>query len=106
MINKKYRSKIAAAMHETAIDFFEAGVMDKQTMQKFDRLCLTPVTPLSSEKIKNIRERENVSQRVFANYLNVTKGLISQWERGEKKPSGAALKLLSLVANKGLDAIA
>lgn len=103
---KKYRSKIAAAIHETASDLFEIGLLDKQTMQEFDKSCLTPVAPLSSEKIKNIRERENVSQSVFANYLNVTKGLISQWERGEKKPSGAALKLLSLVANKGLDAIA
>jgi putative transcriptional regulator len=33
-------------------------------------------------------------------------GLISQWERGEKKPQGPSLKQLSLVAEKGLDAIA
>jgi putative transcriptional regulator len=36
----------------------------------------------------------------------VTKGLVSQWERGEKKPVGASLKLLTLVRQKGLDAIA
>ena len=46
--------------------------------------------------------REKASQSVFAAYLNVTPGLVSQWERGEKHPQGASLKLLSLVAKKGL----
>jgi putative transcriptional regulator len=32
--------------------------------------------------------------------------LVSQWERGEKKPSGPSLKLLSLVKHKGLETIA
>jgi putative transcriptional regulator len=32
--------------------------------------------------------------------------LVSQWERGEKKPSGPSLKLLSLVKHKGLKTIA
>ena len=35
---------------------------------------------------------------MFARYLNVTTGLVSQWERGEKRPRGASLKLLTLVA--------
>jgi putative transcriptional regulator len=50
--------------------------------------------------------RERVSQAVFARYLNVTTGLISQWERGEKRPAGASLKLLNLVDRRGLAAIA
>jgi putative transcriptional regulator len=43
---------------------------------------------------------------VFARYLNVTKGMISAWERGVKKPSGPALRLLTLVEKKGVGAIA
>jgi putative transcriptional regulator len=43
---------------------------------------------------------------VFALHLNVTTGLVRQWERGEKQPSGASLKLLTLVARKGLQAVA
>jgi putative transcriptional regulator len=43
---------------------------------------------------------------VFARYLNVTAGLISQWERGEKHPAAASLKLLNLVDHHGLGAIA
>jgi putative transcriptional regulator len=53
-----------------------------------------------------LREREGASQAVFARYLNVTTGLISQWERGEKHPQGASLKLLSLVERNGLAAVA
>ena len=39
-------------------------------------------------------------------YLNVTTGLVSKWERGEKHPQGPSLKLLALVQKKGLEAIA
>jgi putative transcriptional regulator len=105
-MNKQYRSNIMAAVHETAEDLHEAGLMDKCTMREFDELCLTPIRPLIPEEIKKIRERENVSQGVFANYLNVSKGIISKWECGEKRPSGASLKLLSLIEKKGLSAIA
>lgn len=79
--------------------------MPKRTMKVFDELCLTPVEELSPEQIRAIRERENASQAVFARYLNVTAGLVSQWERGEKRPRGASLKLLTLVEKNGLDAV-
>lgn len=105
-MKKQYRSSVMASIHETAEGLHEIGLMDKKTMREFDELCLTPIRPLTAEEIRNLRERENVSQVVFAHYLNVTKGIISQWERGEKKPSGASLKLLSLVDKKGLSAIA
>lgn len=95
-----------AAVHETVEDLHEIGLIDKCTMREFDELCLTPIRPLIPDEIRKIRERENVSQGVFANYLNVSKGIISKWECGEKRPSGTSLKLLSLVEKKGLSAIA
>ncbi len=105
-MTKQYRSSVMASIHETAEGLHAAGVMDKQTMRKFDDACLTPVRPLSPEDIRALREREGASQAVFARYLNVTTGLISQWERGEKHPQGASLKLLSLVAKHGLGTVA
>jgi putative transcriptional regulator len=95
-----------AAVHETAEGLHSIGLVDKQTMRKFDDACLTPVRPLSANEIRALREREGASQAVFARYLNVTTGLISQWERGEKHPQGASLKLLSLVARNGLGTVA
>jgi putative transcriptional regulator len=95
-----------ASIHETAEGLHAAGVMDKLSMRDFDDLCLTPVRPLKPKEIRELRVREGASQAVFARYLNVTTGLVSQWERGEKHPQGASLKLLALVAKNGLGAVA
>jgi len=103
---KKYRSDAMAAIHETMTALHKVDAINKQTMRRFDAACLTPVKPLSPEQIKDLREREQVSQTVFANYLNVTPNLVSKWERGEKRPSGPALKLLSLVEKHGIAAVA
>ena len=105
-MSKTYRSDALGAIHETASDLHEAGLMDKRTLRNFDELCLTSVCPMPPEEIRALRERERVSQAVFALHLNVSTGLISQWERGEKHPAGASLKLLTLVQKKGLEAIA
>lgn len=106
MKNTTYKSELRASIHEAVSDLFELGLVDKQTMRRFDESCLTPVQPLTSEEIKEIRAQAQVSQRVFALHLNVSPGVVSQWERGEKNPSGASLKLLLLVKRKGLEAIA
>lgn len=105
-MSKTFKSDALAAIHETASDLSDAGLMDKRTMREFDKLCLTPVVGLSPDEIKEIRLNTHVSQSVFAHYLNVSPGLISQWERGEKHPAGTSLKLLVIVRNKGLEAIA
>ena len=101
-MSKKYRSEAMAALHETMQALHDVGAIDKKTMRRFDVACLTPIRPLKPKQIKAIRERERVSQSVFANYLNVTSSLVSKWERGEKRPSGPSLKLLTLVEKNGL----
>lgn len=100
-----YKSEIAEAVHTDMQDMFKLGVIDKQTMRRFDELCLAPVEPMSGEEIRKLREREGVSQPVLAWHLNVSKNLISDWERGVRNPGGAALKLLNLVKVKGLQSI-
>ena len=105
-MSKKYRSEAMAAIHEAMRALHDVGAIDKKTMRGFNDACLTPIRPLKPKQIKAIREREHVSQAVFANYLNVTSSLVSKWERGEKRPSGASLKLLSLVEKNGLATVA
>lgn len=75
-------------------------------MREVNEACLTPVRPLTPQEIRAPREREGAMQAVFARYVNVTTGLISQWEQGEKHPQGASLKLLSHVARPGLGTVA
>jgi putative transcriptional regulator len=105
-MNKGYRSEIAAAVHEMVEGFHDAGLVDKQTMREFDASSISVAQALPPEEIKALREREQVSQPVFARYLNVSRNLVSDWERGVKRPGGPALRLLSVVRKNGLRAIA
>jgi putative transcriptional regulator len=104
--SRKAENGVLASVHRTAAGLHKAGLVDKATMREFDALCLSPVEPLTPEEIRALREREQVSQPVFAHYLNVRKDAVSKWERGEKRPDGPSLKLLNLVKTKGLQAIA
>jgi putative transcriptional regulator len=103
---KTYKSEAMAAVHEMMEGFHHSGAIDKQTMREFDEACLSPAPVLTPDEIKAIREHEAVSQPVFARYLNVSKNLVSEWERGAKRPGGPALRLLALVKKMGLRAIA
>ena len=105
-MSEQFKNEALAAVHETAFGLHEAGVLNKVTMRTFDGMCLTPFEELTPEQIRQIRLREQVSQSVFARYLNVSEGLVNQWECGERHPHGASLKLLTLVARKGLQAVA
>ncbi|MEQ1864470.1 MAG: DNA-binding transcriptional regulator [Micropepsaceae bacterium] len=94
------------AVHGMMEGLHRSGAIDKQTMREFDEGCLASTPVLAPDQIKAIRENEQVSQPVFARYLNVSKNLVSDWERGVKRPGGPALRLLSIVSRKGLRAIA
>ena len=83
-MEKQYKSEALAAVHEAAAGLAEAGAMPMTTMREFDEMCLTPVAMMTPTEIHALRIREHASQAVFARYLNVTTGLVSQWERGEK----------------------
>jgi putative transcriptional regulator len=99
---KQYKSEALASIHEGIQDLYESGAVDLTTMRDFDKSCLIPSEIIPPKKIKKIRELENVSQSVFAAHLNVSKNLVSDWERGIKKPGGPALRLLQVISNAGL----
>lgn len=101
----KYRSEIAGVVHEGVRGMHTLGLVDKKTMREFDLRCLTAIEDMTAKDILALREREGVSQAVFARCLNVTTNYISQLERGAKRPRGATLKLLSLIKSKGLEAV-
>jgi putative transcriptional regulator len=105
-MGRQYRSKAVAAAHSFAEDMHSVGMLDQKTMKHLDKMALTPVKAFTPEDIVALREREAASQAVFAHYLGLSAGLISQWERGEKLPRGASLKLLNLVAKNGLESVA
>jgi putative transcriptional regulator len=106
MTKTKYRNRRLETLHKTAEALRKVDALDKATMRDIEAFCLTKVEALSGEDIQALREREGISQAVLARHLNVGTKLVSDWERGAKRPSGPSLKLLVLVRTKGLDAIA
>lgn len=64
-------------------------------------LSLPPIVkPIKAGEIVANREKMAVSQAVFARLLNVPKTTEIGWEKGRRKPTGAALRLLDLVRKK------
>ena len=79
--------------------------LEKTTLRMLGRDALPKVANLSPSEIVKVREHVGVSQAVLAGFLNVAVNTVSQWERGERRPTGAALKLLHVVRSKGLDVV-
>lgn len=103
---RKTKSPILKAVLETAKGLHDAGVMDQVTLREFDRPQVPPVKPLRPQDIRKIRETSHVSQAVFAALLNTSVSTVQKWEIGQKRPTGAALKLLHLVQKRGLEIVA
>jgi putative transcriptional regulator len=92
---KKKHSKtgleLIAAMTEV-----RGHVQGKVTLKTLSDRIRSP-KPISKKEIKLLRERSfHASQGAFARVMNVKKVTVEKWERGENKPSGATLKLLSI----------
>lgn len=106
---KKKSSRLTKAILETARDMRKGGIIEEKTYEKITMRHLgkkcPKIVPITGEEIRTLREREHLSQAVFANYLNLTVGYISQLERGLKQPTGATLVLLNVIRRKGFDAI-
>ncbi|MHB8422049.1 MAG: helix-turn-helix domain-containing protein [Leptospirales bacterium] len=102
---KNKKSRIIEEMHETASILYNSGLIDLRRMLEFEELRNLEVEKITPEKIKSLREKENVSQAVFAEILNISVSTVQKWETGEKQPSGSSLKLLDLIKRKGLEVV-
>ncbi len=79
--------------------------LEKTTLRMLGKDALPKVETMSPAEIAAMREQTGISQAVLAAFMNVAVNTVSQWERGERQPTGAALKLLNVVKHNGLDAL-
>ncbi|MCB5362984.1 DNA-binding transcriptional regulator [Pusillimonas sp. CC-YST705] len=98
-------SKIIESLRGDLAALHEAGAISKVTMREFDEICPPSVRAFGAADIKRLRESLNFSQPVFALHLHTSASTVRKWEQGETQPSGPALKLLNIIADKGLQAI-
>lgn len=97
--------KIIESLRGELTELQTAGAISKTTMREFDTLFPLPIRDFSAADIRKLRESLNISQPVFALHLHTTTSTIRKWEQGHTRPSGPALKLLNLIADKGLQVI-
>ena len=110
MKTQTHPSRLTKALLETADDMRRVGVLDVATHEKITLRHLgrqADVVPdaITGDEIRSLREGARLSQAVFARYLNLTAGYVSQLERGAKRPTGPALVLLDVIRRKGIEAI-
>ena len=98
----KFRSDAFEAIHSAVSGMEAAGTISKVTLREFDDICLDADIIFAPEDIKRLRETSHLSQPVFARYLNTSESTVQKWESGAKKPSGTALKLLSVIEKHGI----
>ncbi|MBA4131688.1 MAG: transcriptional regulator [Hyphomicrobium sp.] len=106
----KSQSRLRKEIVEISRDLRRMGAVSdtdhrKTTLKMLGRDGLPEVRPMSASDIVSVRERAGVSQAVMAGFMNVKVSTISQWERGTRRPTGAALKLLNVVRRGGLDVL-
>jgi putative transcriptional regulator len=106
MTTPKYKNDLYGSVHESMSGLYSIGAIDKATMRDFDAACLSVVPAFAPKDIQKLRKASKVSQPVFARYLNTSESTIEKWETGAKRPSGMALKLLSIVQKHGLEVLA
>lgn len=104
-MTKKYRSTALETAYKTAASLHRCGVIDKDAMGAFATSCLFLVEEMNSRQIAELRNREGVTPGVFASHLNIPEGYVRDWENGKRRPTGTALKLLSIIQAKGLDVL-
>lgn len=108
---KKKPSRLTKNLIEMGKDLRGIGLLDDASYKKITMRLLKKekevkkIAPINSEEIRALRERENLSQAVFANYLNLSVGYLSKLERGLRKPTGPLLTLLNAVQRNGLSII-
>jgi putative transcriptional regulator len=93
---------VAMTRDQHSLGLVSDDELEKTTIRMLGREALPKIEPLSAADIAAVREQAGVSQAVMAGYLNVGVSTISQWERGSRRPTGTALKLLHVVRAKGL----
>ena len=98
-------SKIIESLRGDLDALHNAGAISKVTMREFDAICPSPVREFSADDIKRLRQTLRFSQTVFAHHLHTTASTVRKWEQGQTRPAGPALKLLNIIADKGLSVI-
>ncbi len=101
------KSRLRAEIVEMTQTLREIGVVSEEELARTTKAMLgqSRVPDMTPEEITALRKTEGLTRDSMAAFLNVAKSTISEWERGVRRPTGAALKLLHVVKHNGVAAL-
>ena len=82
-----------------------ADELEQTTIDMLGPDAISTVDSFTGKDIVRLREERRISQAVLAAYLNVGISTVSQWERGARRPTGTALKLLTVIKRHGIEVL-
>jgi putative transcriptional regulator len=99
--------KLVAALRGDLAALAKANAISTVTLRQFDANYPPPVRDFRANDIRRLRDRLRLSQPVFARVLHTTPSTVRRWrwEQGNTRPAGPALRLLNIIADKGLEAV-
>ena len=83
---------------------FENGDTSKGRVHIVEKPAIEPVADYSKDQIREIRRKNNFTQKTFAEFIGVTPKAIEAWEAGTRKPTGTVRRLFQIM-EKDLDVI-
>ena len=87
----------AAAMGDEAIALVIASRVSRDLSVPQPRFtALRKEIVVDSERVRSVRRKLAVSQREFADLLNVSVSAVRAWEQGLRTPDGASARLLEI----------
>lgn len=104
MNQNQHKNKVLEAVHETACDLYNSGLIDEARMREYSEVCQYPLSyEYSAEQIILLRKRYQLSRSVLAYLLNTSPSTVKRWETGKNRPAGPSQKLLSILDRRGLE---
>lgn len=85
-------------MSSKAFEKILKGLNEARTFAQGTRVAGLKVHQVQPNEIATLRLREGLTQAQFADLLGTSLGTIRKWESGERSPSGAAARLVELLA--------
>jgi len=88
--------KLKSGLNE-AIEF-EKGDKKAAARVRVVNMEIDPVKEMPASKIKELRLKQKLNQKMFAVAIGVSPETVAKWEQGINKPKGSSLRLLQIVS--------
>ena len=98
-------SKLQDSINQIANELNNLSKLNNEQKEALTANESTGICVYTGDDIRQIRLQEELSQVLFAKYLNVSVTTIRRLEQGKCEAKGAMLKLLNILSKNGISAL-